>query len=141
MLAQACNNCYWYCPSWNEIYILIFSLEEKQFQVQDFSGRLAIPGTVSPHYRLFFRLPKMLPSIVPLHSSFHWYENSISYLVTAGTSYQTRNFPSQALCCSDGIECNGRERLIVVFCDDQGTLKPPEHRHLERKGDTEELET
>lgn len=72
--------------------------------MQDFSGRLATPGTVSPDYRLFFRLPKTLPSVVSLHSLFHWYGNSISYLVTAGTSHQAGHLPSQALCCSDGVE-------------------------------------
>lgn len=101
--------------------------------MQDSSGRLATPGTVSLHYRLFFRLPKPLPSIVSLHSLFHWYENSISYLVTAGASHQTRDLPSQAFCCSDGVEGDGCEGLIVMFCHHQGALRPPQHRRLQRK--------
>jgi len=64
-----------------------FHFRREALQVQDVSGRLAIPGTLPPHYRLFFRLSKTLPSSVSLRSSFHSYKNSISYLVTAGTSY------------------------------------------------------
>lgn len=78
----------------------------------------------------------MLPSVVSLHSLFYWYENSISYLVTAGTSHQTGNLPSQALCRSDGVEGDGCEGLIVVFCHHQGALGPPQHRRLQRNRDT-----
>lgn len=39
--------------------IPVFSLQREAVQVQDISGRLAIPGTVPLHYRLFFRLTKM----------------------------------------------------------------------------------
>lgn len=104
-----------------------------------FSWQINNSGTVSPQNRLPSRLPKTLPSIVSVHSLFPRYEKSISYLVTAGPSHQAGDLPSQALCCSNGIEGDGCEGLIVVLCHHQGALAPPQHRRLQGR-DTQQLE-
>lgn len=60
----------------------------------------------------------------------------LAYLCTVCPSYQTRHLTTQLTGCSNGIERNGGQLFIVVFCHHQGALKPLEETGLLEKMST-----